>query len=493
MKSRTFSGRENTERHYLSNIEGLRQVGVDPYPAEAYLPSHSVQDVRQVSATLSQTEQSVRLAGRLVARRSMGRVKFYDIQDGADRLQLYLSEKDVDPLGWQIAQFVDIGDLIGVDGEVFTTRKGELSLKVRTLTMLGKCLRSPPLGKTDSDGLMHQPLSDRGQLRADRHILLLTDEQFRNRMIKRDQLIREIRSYFQESGFVEVDTPVLGGAYGGAAARPFVTHSKSLKQELFLRVSPECSLKRALCGGLNRVFEIGKCYRNEGIDHSHSPEFTSIEWYEAWTSYITQMKRFESLVARMVLSVQDSYWVRFRGKTFDFTPPWPRLRVSEAVAEALNLPHSELTITNLNAWWDNQEIDGARPTSWGEMVMAIFEEVVEPTLIGPVMIIDHPVDVSPLTKRHRSDPRLAERFEPFVGGLEIGNGYSELNDPVEQRERLSAQDLARDDPYGLDEAFVRAIENGMPQAGGAGMGIDRIVMILTDAERLSDVILFPAA
>jgi lysyl-tRNA synthetase class 2 len=239
------------------------------------------------------------------------------------------------------------------------------------------------------------------------------------------------------------------------------------------------------------VFEVGKNFRNEGIDHSHNPEFTAVEWYEAWTDYKDQMVRFENLVSRMARVVSSRGIIHFRGRDIDFNPPWPRERMVELVAEALGVEVDRLTIGNMAEYWREKDLPGRKPETWGELVVALFEECVQPGIVGPTFVIDHPLEGSPLTKRHRSNSKLVERFEPFVMGMEIGNAYSELNDPVEQRARLTAQEMARDEPYGLDEQFLRALEHGMPQAGGAGLGIDRIIMVLTGADRLSDVMLFP--
>lgn len=373
---------------------------------------------------------------------------------------------------------------------MFVTQRGEKSLKVRSLQILGKAVRPLPVGKRTANGSVHQALSDAGRLARERHVALIADRAFRERIMCRSKIIRAVRRYFENEGFVEVDTPILSGAYGGAAANPFVTTSKALGSDLYLRVSPECSLKRALCGGIPKVFEIGKNFRNEGIDHSYSPEFTAIEWYEAFTDYNDQMVRFENLVASLAMDLPGTYFVRFRGRTFDFAPPWPRIKVLESVALALGSDPTAFSEQDVLRELRRIEPD-VQSCTWGEALMGLFEKLVEPDIVGPVFVIDHPAEISPLTKRHRADPRLVERFEPFVAGMEIGNAYSELNDPIEQRERLEHQDLAREEPYGLNEDFLRPVEHGMPQAGGAGLGIDRIVMVLTDAQRLSEVLLFP--
>lgn len=476
-----------------ANTAALRSLQIDPYPAEAFNPTMSIGAALADATQLIEKQRRLRFAGRITGIRKLGRSVFLDLLHDDERLQLFIGRDKLDARSNAVMNHTDRGDFLGAEGMLFVTQRGEISLAVERLTMLGKPVRSPPIGKRTAEGRVHQALGDTGQLLRNRHVALLSDREFRKRILERSRIIGLIRRYFEAEGFVEIDTPILAPAYGGAAARPFVTQSQALGENLFLRVSPECHLKRALCGGLPKVFEIGKNFRNEGIDHSHNPEFTALEWYEAFSDYEGQMKRFEKLVSGIAMDLHGTYWVHFRGRSLDFSPPWPRLRVLDAVAEALRCAPDDVDLQRLqSAWRDKASAEGLVPSSWGEALMAVFEAIVEPELIGPVFVIDHPVEVSPLTKRHRKDPRLVERFEPFAGGMELGNAYSELNDPVEQRDRLEGQDARREERYGVDEAFLRAIEDGMPQAGGAGLGVDRLVMLLTDAQRLSDVVLFPA-
>jgi lysyl-tRNA synthetase class 2 len=474
------------------HVADLRAQGIDPYPVRAWHPTHTVAEAACQAQDIRGCDERFRLAGRICARRDQGKAIFLDLLEQGAKFQLYVARGVVDERGWSVMDALDIGDFIGAEGRIFATKRGEQTLKVESLTILGKPTRGIPLGKRDTDGKLHQALADTGRLLRDRHIDLLVSPTLRTRIILRDRIIRELRAYFYEEDFTEIDTPVLGRAYSGAAATPFVTRSKTLDAEMFLRVSPECGLKQALCGDLPRVFEVGKNFRNEGIDRTHNPEFMAVEWYEAWTDYKDQMARFENLVARMAKVVSDNGIVHFRGRDIDFTPPWPRERMVELVAEHLGVAQDLLTQELMLQFWQDHSLGEPAPRAWGELVVGLFEECVQAGIVGPTFIIDHPVEGSPLTKRHRDDPRLVERFEPYVVGMEIGNAYSELNDPIEQRARLVEQNMARDERYGLDEQFLRAIEDGMPQAGGAGIGLDRIVMILTGAERLSDVILFPA-
>lgn len=476
----------------LGRIQALRDMGVDPYPAPGFKPTMPISAALLDSEALIERATPLRFAGRVLGLRRLGGGVFADLFHDDERIQLYFARNYTAEGAMRLLDLLDLGDFVGVEGMLFVTQRGEKSLKVDTMQILAKSVRPLPVGKRTSDGTVFQALGDQGRLLRERHVALIADRDLRQRIIRRSRILSAIRRYFESEGFVEVETPILSGSYGGASATPFVTSSKALGSELYLRVSPECGLKRALCGGIPKVFEIGKNFRNEGIDRSHSPEFTAIEWYEAFSDYNDQMVRFETLVAKLAMDLNGTHFVRFRGKAYDFAPPWPRIRVVDAVATALNIPTFSLTDEVVKK--EFARLDPEVPAcSWGEALMGLFERLFEPTILGPTFVIDHPADISPLTKRHRSDPRLVERFEPFVAGMEIGNAYSELNDPVEQRHRLEHQDLAREEPYGLDEDFLRAIEHGMPQAGGAGLGIDRIVMILTDAERLSDVVLFPMA
>jgi len=490
LRSETSQEAQDRDARRL-HIAELRASGIEPYPAEGWHPSHDLAAVVIEAESFRESGETIRLAGRIMAQRNMGKVVFLDLVDRGVRLQLYLSESVADKASWRSVQSLDLGDFVGVEGHIFTTQRGERSLKLERFEILGKPLRSIPMGKRDKSGVRRQALADTGQLLRNRHIELLVNPKLVERIVQRDLILRELRAYFHDAGFVEIETPILGRAYSGAAATPFVTHSKALETDLYLRVSPECGLKQALCGGITKVFEIGRNFRNEGIDHSHNPEFTAVEWYEAWSDYRDQMTRFENLVARLARTVSDTGIVRFRGRDIDFTPPWPRQCMGELVAEHIGVGADAMTQERMAAFWLEQKLPLPAPATWGGLVVGLFEERVQHTLVGPTFIIDHPIEGSPLTKRHRKDPRLVERFEPYVMGLEIGNAYSELNDPEEQRARLIAQDNGRDDPYGVDEQFIKAIEDGMPQAGGAGLGIDRIVMMLTGGERLSDVLLFP--
>lgn len=481
-----------TER--LRKTEELRGLGIDPYPQSAYSPSHTISEIRRSADALAAVQTRVKIAGRILARREMGKVIFLDLLDDGARLQAYFLRPALGEKAWQVLDLLDLGDFVGVEGPVFYTRSGELSVKVEGMTVLGKASHPIPLPKQQGDRAF-SAVTDKGLLYRHRHIDLVANAASRETFIARNRIVRGIRRYLDEEGFLEVETPVLGQSYGGAAARPFVTSINALDQTMFLRISPECALKRLLCGGFNKVYEIGKNFRNEGIDASHNPEFTMVEWYEAYSDYLHQMQRFETLVARLSEEVHGTAQITYRDRPLDLTPPWRRLPMLDGLREIAGLDLDEATPEAMPEIFRRHHPAGVaalpEPLTWGAAVVELFEALVEPHLWDPVFVMDHPVEISPLTKRRRDDPRLVERFEPMIAGMEVGNSYSELNDPLEQYERLVSQQVAREDAYDLDEDFLRAVAHGMPPAGGTGLGVDRVVMILTDSRSLRDVILFP--
>lgn len=478
----------------LRKVQELRDLGIDPYPQTAYHPTHTLAEIRRSADALAADGTRVRIAGRILARREMGKVVFLDVLDDGARLQAYFSRPDLGERAWRVLDLLDLGDFMGVEGPVFYTRTGELSIQVEAMTVLGKASHPIPLPKQQGDRAFGA-VSDKGTLYRHRHVDLVANPASREVFLTRSRVVRGIRRYLDEEGFLEVETPVLGQAYSGAAARPFVTAINALDQTMYLRISPECALKRLLCGGLNRVYEIGKSFRNEGIDASHNPEFTMVEWYEAYSDYLHQMERFETLVARLCEEVHGTTRITRQGRPLDLTPPWRRLPMLEGLREIAGLDLEALTPEALPDVFRRHHPAGVaalpEPLAWGGAIVKLFEALVEPHLWDPVFVMDHPVEVSPLTKRHRTDSRLVERFEPMIAGMEVGNSYSELNDPLEQYQRLVSQQVAREEAYDLDEDFLQAVAHGMPPAGGTGLGVDRIMMILTDARSLRDVILFP--
>lgn len=479
----------------LRKIRELKDMGINLYPATAFSVSHDIREIRAEHDGLIASETNIRTAGRVVARRQMGKAFFLDLQNDGTTIQLYIRRNSLEAPEPEILDRLDLGDFIGVEGQVFFTKKGELSINVDQLTLLGKTTHPLPLGKRKGDQLFDS-MTDRGELYRHRHIDLITNPGTRTIIRQRAEILRGIRDYLYGEGFIEIETPIVAPAYSGAAARPFLTHLNALDQQMYLRVSPEPYLKRAQCGDLPRVFEIGKNFRNEGVDASHNPEFTMLEWYEAFSDYLGQMERFETLVALLCERVNGTTKIQYRGRELDLTPPWPRLTMLDALNETTGYDFSASSVEEMNDLFERYHPEGAlglpEPLTWGGAIVELFESLVESNLWGPVFVMDHPVEISPLTKRHRSDPRLVERFEPIVAGMEVGNAYSELNDPVDQYQRLMNQQVSREDAYGLDQDFLYAIAQGLPQAGGTGLGVDRIVMILTGAESIRDVILFPS-
>jgi lysyl-tRNA synthetase, class II len=478
----------------LQKISKLKRLGIDVYPAVAFNPSHSVPQALSAASELISEQQTVRIAGRVIAQRDMGKAVFFDLLDEGQKIQTYFRQSDLDEGTWKVLELIDLGDFVGVDGIVFRTRSGEVTVGGRSMMVLCKASEPIPLAKRSGDQAFNL-VNDKGLLYRHRHIDLLVNPESRTLFQKRSRIIRGIRQYLDEQGFLEVETPILGLHYSGAAARPFVTRINALDQQMYLRISPECALKRLLCGGFNKVYELGKNFRNEGIDANHNPEFTMLEWYEAYSDYFDQMVRFETLVARLCEEVNGTIKIEYRGRPLDLSPPWRRIPMLEALDEVMGIDIAKVPLESLSEVFQQHHPAGTaglpEPLTWGAAVIELFESLVEPGLWDPVFITDYPAEVSPLTKRHRDNPRLVERFEPMIAGMEVGNSYSELNDPVEQYDRLVSQQVARDQAYDMDEDFVQAINHGMPPAGGTGVGVDRIVMILTGAESIRDVVFFP--
>ncbi len=430
----------------------------------------------------AETEVSHRVAGRLAARRGQGKMAFLDLEDRSGRIQL---QARVDVLGEQRMErllSLDLGDLIGVDGTAFVSRRGELSLRVEDFTLLAKSLRPPP----DK----HHGLTDVETRHRHRELDLMANAETRERFMVRARVISTIRRFLDDEGFVEVETPVLQPLYGGAMARPFTTHHNALDRDLYLRIATELYLKRLIVGGLERVYEIGKNFRNEGVDTTHNPEFTVLEWYEAYADYLDVAARCERLVHAVAQAVG------YTGD-FDFTPPWKRETLAGAVRDRTGidiLVHRDRDA--LAGAMRERGFDVASEKTWPQLVDDLVSDHVEPTLQQPTFLLDFPVEISPLAKEHRQTPGLVERFEAFVGGMEIANAFSELNDPDEQRRRFESQRRfaaeGDDEAQPYDEAFVQALEQGMPPTGGIGIGIDRLVMAMTATRSIRDVVLFPA-
>ena len=459
----------------LEQALGVRDADTSAAIREAHgsLPADTLTDDRRT------------VAGRIVLKRDLGKLVFLVLRDRAGDIQLVCNQ-DSEAEALSLLPEIDLGDIVAASGRVGTTRKGELSIFVERLAMLTKSLRPLP---EKWHGLKDPDLQQR-----QRYVHLATDLDYRRVVEARATVLRTIRSYLDERGFVEVETPVLQTIAGGAMARPFVTHHEVLDIDLYLRISLELYLKRLLVGGLERVYEIGHNFRNEGIDRSHNPEFTMLELYQAYADYETVMEITRELVQRSALEVNGSLEVTFRGETIDLGGEWRRITVLGSVSEAVG---EEVTLERSDLGKLAEARGVAVDTSWpnGKIVLELFEKLVEPHLIQPTFVCDYPREVSPLARPHRDDPSLTEHVDPVIGGLEIGTGYSELTDPDEQRAKFLLQQRAREagegETHPFDEDFLTALEHGMPPAGGLGIGIDRLLMILTDTPSIRDLILFP--
>ena len=398
----------------------------------------------------------------------------------------------------EIFKLLDIGDIIGVKGEVFSTRTGEITIKVSQLELLSKTLRTLPIVKEKVQGderIVYDKFADKELRYRQRYVDLIVNSEVRNVFTIRSKIISAMRNYLDKQGYLEVETPVLQPVYGGASARPFVTHHNALDMELYLRIADELYLKRLIVGGYEGVYEISKDFRNEGIDRFHNPEFTMMELYIAYQDYHYMMELVEQMISTLAIEVLGEAKITYQGQEIDLTPPWKRVKMFDAIREYTG---KDLYGKNLDELRKAaKELDIKIESFWreGKIIDEIFSERVEPNLVQPTFVMDYPVELSPLAKRHREDPRLVERFEPFVGGREIGNAFSELNDPIDQRERFLAQkkllDLGDEEAQILDDDFIKALEYGMPPTTGLGIGIDRLVMLFTDQPSIRDVIFFP--
>jgi lysyl-tRNA synthetase class 2 len=472
-----------------AKLERLRAEGVEPFP-HAYAGVVPIADVRAAHADLgagSETNAQYRIAGRIAARRGQGKAAFVDLVDRSGRIQLHARVDVLGPERFERLVGLDLGDLIGVDGTVFCSRRGELSLRIDDWALLAKSLRPPPE--------KHHGLQDVETRYRHRELDLIASEETRALFLARAMIVAGIRRHLDEAGFVEVETPVLQPLYGGAIARPFTTHHNALDRTLYLRIATELYLKRCIVGGLERVYELGKDFRNEGISHKHNPEFTMVELYEAYADYRDVAVRTEQLVA--AAAERMGY-----DGPLDLSPPWKRETLAGAIEARTEI---DILAHRADAGGDRDALAAAMEArgltvppgdTWAQLVDELVTKHVEPTLIEPTFLFDYPVELSPFAKGHRDDPRLAERWEAYCQGMEIANAFTELNDPDEQRRRFEQQRAhaaAGDEeaqPY--DEAFVQAMEQGMPPTGGVGIGIDRLVMVLTGRRSIREVVLFPA-
>jgi lysyl-tRNA synthetase class 2 len=484
------SEREREARR--ARLAALRAAGVDPYPARVG-PRQAIGEVRArfegaSAEALESDPVDTAVTGRIIGFRSFGKLLFLKLVEAGDTLQVSARKQEIDPDLFRFIKELDVGDFVRVEGPVWRTKTGELTVDAKDVQLLAKSLRSLPEkwhGLTDVEARFRQ-----------RHLDLLANENARRIAVLRSRVVSAMRCFLDGRGFLEVETPSLQPLYGGAFARPFTTHHNTYDQTLYLRISDELYLKRLVAGGLDRVYEIGHNFRNEGISRKHNPEFTMMECYQAYADYNDMMDLTESMIEAIAERVRGSTEVEYQGEKIDFAAGWRRISLRAAVQEATGIDVLESSdLDSLRQTIRARDLGAGDAPTWARLVDDLFSDHVEPTLIQPTFIVDYPLELSPLAKRSSADPRLVERFEPFIGGMEIGNAFSELNDPDDQRRRLEAQLDARaagdEEAQPLDEDFIRVLEHGLPPTGGLGIGVDRLVMVLADAPNLREVILFP--
>ena len=469
-------------------LAALQEAGQDPFQQTRFDWDATSQQIKDNFDALE--GQAVKVAGRLMSKRGMGKVSFCDLQDRDGRIQLYARQDEMDEEVYKKFKKYDIGDIVGVDGEVFRTQRGEMSVRAKNITLLSKSLLPLP---EKFHGLQDKELRFR-----QRYVDLMVNPEVKRNFVVRSQFIKFMRDYLDNMGYIEVETPVLNTIAGGAAARPFITHHNTLDIDMYMRIATELPLKRLIVGGMDRVYEIGRIFRNEGMDPKHNPEFTTVELYQAYTDFHGMMDIAEGIISGAAQKILGTYEVEWQGEKIDLTPGWRRLTMVDAVREYVGIDFGAITddaeaVAAAKA--KGVELADAAEKTWGNALYACFDQRVEEKLIQPTFITMYPVEVSPLTKRSPADPRLTERFELFVCHSELANAYSELNDPIDQRQRFEKQVEQRergdDETEMLDEDFLNALEYGMPPTGGMGMGIDRCVMLLTGADTIREVILFP--
>jgi len=481
--------------------EELMKLGIDPYPAELYEINVTTEDIQQHYENNKIDYKNISIAGRLMSFRIMGSASFAELQDASGRIQLYFRRDDLCPgedktlYNTVFKKLLDIGDIIGVKGYVFTTQTGEISIHVTEFKILNKSLRPLPVVKRDEDGNVFDGLTDPETRYRQRYVDLIVNPDVKKIFLKRSRIVTTMRSIFDDKGWLEVETPILQPIHGGASARPFKTHHNTLDMPLYMRIANELYLKRLIVGGFDGVYEFGKMFRNEGMDRTHNPEFTSLEFYVAYKDYNWMMGITEEIFEKVALATNGQTKVKVGENEIEFAGPFTRLTIAEAIEKytGVNVEGmDEVTLREHCKSW-GIEVDASMGT--GKLIDEIFGEKVEGNLIQPTFIIDYPVEMSPLTKKHRSKPGLVERFELFVNGKEIANAYSELNDPIDQRERFEEQlklaERGDDEAMAMDEDFLRSLEYGMPPTAGIGIGIDRLTMLMTNQTTIQEVLFFP--
>ena len=481
------------------SLEELRALGINPYPADEYEVTAYAREILETFQD-DAPRRHVRVAGRVMGRRIMGKASFLELQDSTGRIQIYITRDELCPgedkalYNSVVKKLMDIGDFIGIEGEVFRTQMGEISVHAHSLTFLSKALRPLPVVK-EKDGQTFDSFTDPELRFRQRYVDLVVNSHVKDIFLKRTKIFNAMRQFFNERGYIEVDTPVLQPIPGGAAARPFITHHNALDIPLYLRIANELYLKRLIVGGFEGVYEFSRNFRNEGMDRTHNPEFTAMEIYVSYKDYNWMMAFTEQLLEFICLQVLGTTKVRVGDKEIDFKAPFKRITMLDAIKEHTGIDISQMNEEELRATCKQLGIEADETMGVGKMIDEIFGEKCEGTYIQPTFITDYPKEMSPLTKEHRSNPRLTERFELMVNGKEIANAYSELNDPIDQRARFEDQlrlsEKGDDEAMFIDHDFLRALEYGMPPTSGMGIGMDRLVMLLTGQESIQEVLLFP--
>mgnify|MGYP006420749969 CR=1 FL=1 len=469
-------------------LKELQSMGRDPYKVSKYDRDTFSDEVEENFDELEKNETVVSVAGRMMAQRVMGKSSFFELQDAHGRVQAYIRKDTIGKKEYELFETYDLGDIIGIKGTVFETGKGEKTIRVKELKLLSKSLQVLP---EKYHGLKDQDLRYR-----QRYLDLIMNPEVKESFLTRNKLIKEMKNYFDNNGFKEVETPILSPIAGGATARPFITHHNTLDIDMYMRIANELFLKRLIVGGFDRVYEMGKMFRNEGMSPKHNPEYTAVELYAAYNDYKFMMNLTEEVVVQMLENVIGDTKVEYQGTEIDFTPPWKRISMIDAVKEYTGIDFHEIeTLEKSREAADKVDVHIEKDMKRGHIINEIFEEKCEEYLVQPTFITHHPVEVSPLSKRNKENPELTDRFELFANTWELANGFSELNDPIDQKERFEEQLAKReggdDEAHMMDEDFVNALEVGLPPTVGLGIGVDRLIMLLTNAESIRDVILFP--
>ncbi len=497
MSAAELSEQEVIRRNSLAK---LRELGIEPYPAAEFQVSAKAAEIKAEFDPEKQNFQEVALAGRVMSRRIMGKASFAELQDDTGRIQIYINRDEICPgedktlYNEVFKKLLDIGDFIGIKGFAFTTQVGEKSIHVKELVVLSKSLRPLPIVK-EKDGKVYDAFTDPEMRYRQRYVDLVVNPQVKDAFIKRTKIVNTMRQMFNENGYLEVETPILQSIPGGAAARPFITHHNSLNIPLYLRIANELYLKRLIVGGFEGVYEFAKDFRNEGMDRTHNPEFTAMEIYVAYKDYKWMMNFTEEMVERVALALHGKTEVQVGDKIIDFKRPYPRVTMYDAIKEHTGYDIAGKSENELREICDKLGIETDPTMGKGKLIDEIFGEKCEHNYVQPTFIIDYPVEMSPLTKKHRDNPEVTERFELMVNGKELANAYSELNDPIDQRERFEDQmrlsEKGDDEAMFIDQDFLRALEYGMPPTSGMGIGIDRLTMFMTNNLSIQDVLFFP--